>query len=256
MTDSIDSTATRADAARAHYDQAAASAPDFSLMNYGYSSSSESSAVADGAAEVYCLRLYEHAVRDTALNGRDVLEVSCGRGGGAAFLAETFGPRRYVGVDVSAENIRIAQAHHRAGNLEFAVGNAESLAFADASIDVVINIEASHLYDDRSAFFREVFRVLRPGGRFCYVDGCWKDDDCTEDLGTAGFRLLERRDITANVLEALRRDSARREAIIDGMPAELRERYKDWSGVVGYRAFRRFEEGETLYFSHLLERPG
>ncbi|MBN1239468.1 MAG: class I SAM-dependent methyltransferase [Gammaproteobacteria bacterium] len=250
-----DSPATRADAARAHYDQAAASAPDFSLMNYGYCAPSDDSVVADGAPEVYCLRLYEHAVRDTVLNGRDVLEISCGRGGGAAFLAKTFGPRRYVGVDVSAENIRIATALHHAGNLEFGVGNAESLEFADASFDVAVNIEASHLYDDRKAFFDEVFRVLRPGGRFCYVDGCWKDDDCTADLAGAGFALLERRNITANVLEALRRDSPRREAIVDAMPAEMREQYRDWSGVVGYRAFSRFESGETLYFSHLLERP-
>ena len=47
------------------------------------------------------------------------------------------------------------------------------------SFDVVINIEASHLYDDRARFFAEVLRVLKPGGHFCYTDGCWADDDCT-----------------------------------------------------------------------------
>lgn len=245
---------TRADAARAHYDQAAAAAPDFSLMNYGYFSSSGASAVPDGEPEVYCLRLYEHAVRETPLAGRDVVEISCGRGGGAAFLAAGFGPRRYAGVDVSEENVRIARALHASAGLEFHVGRAEALDFGDASFDVAINIEASHLYDDRRAFFAEVSRILRPGGRFCYVDGCWRHDDCTAELEAAGLRLLERLDITANVLNALRRDSARREAIVASMPAALREQYSDWSGVVGYRAFRRFETGETQYFSHLLER--
>jgi SAM-dependent methyltransferase len=259
-----DSQASRSEAARAHYDTAAGSAPDFTVMNYGYSAlpdesaggSDEASAVPRGHPEFYCLRLYEHAVRGIDLSGLNVLEVSCGRGGGAAFIARTFAPRRYLGIDLSEENVRLARTHQHADPLEFAVGNAQALDVPDASFDVVINIEASHLYDDRNAFFAEVFRVLNPGGRFCYVDGCWRNDDCSDDLKNAGFGLLERRDITANVLRALRLDTVRREAIVDAMPREdLRTEYKDWSGVVGYRAFQRFENGETLYFSHLLERP-
>ena len=34
----------------------------------------------------------------------------------------------------------------------------------------------------------------------------------------------------------------------------LRREYKDWGGVVGFRAHRRFVNRETLYFSHLLRR--
>lgn len=267
---------TKSEAARAHYDQAAESAPDFTVMNYGFSDESDQdradtaggqrpigestgralpSIVSAGEREFYCLRLYEHAVRDTELSGRDVLEVSCGRGGGAAFLARSFSPRRYVGIDLSEQNVRLAQVRESAANLEFEVGDAEALAAPDASFDVVVNIEASHLYDDRKAFFSEVHRVLKPGGRFCYVDGCWRGDDLEPDLRAAGFELLERRDITRNVLRALRLDSARREAIVDAMPQALQEQFKDWSGVVGHRAFRRFEQGETLYFSFLLRRP-
>ena len=36
---------------------------------------------------------------------------------------------------------------------------------------------------------------------------------------------------------------------------QLIEEYKDWGGVVGYRAYRRFAAGETLYFSHRLRSP-
>jgi hypothetical protein len=53
----------------------------------------------------------------------------------------------------------------------------------------------------------------------------------------------------------LERDSERREALFDAMSSpELRDEYKDWGGVVGYRAHRRFVNRETLYFSHLLRR--
>jgi ubiquinone/menaquinone biosynthesis C-methylase UbiE len=187
------------------------------------------------------------------MRGADVLEVSCGRGGGASFLLRTFQPASYTGIDFSEENIRIAEA--RADGPRFMIGDAQQLAFADESFDIVVNIEASHLYDDRNVFFSEVQRILRPGGRFCYADGCWANDDCSDDLRSAGFDILERREITEDVVAALEHDSARREALFDAMSSpELRNEYKDWGGVVGYRAHRRFVNRETLYFSHLLRR--
>lgn len=241
---------------REYYDRAADAVPQFTVLNYGFSSEPENSVIAGNEPEFYCLRLYEHTVRDTPLLGREVLEVSCGRGGGASFVSRTFAPRRYVGLDFSAENIRLARARAARDGLTFATGNAEQLDLPDASFDVVINIEASHLYDDRAKFFAEASRVLRPGGYFCYTDGCWADDDCTEDLLDAGFELLERLEITSNVLHALRKDSARRAELFDAMSnRDLREEYKHWGGVVGYRAYNRFAAGQTRYFSHRLRKP-
>ena len=241
---------------RAYYDRAASAVPQFTVLNYGFSSEPEASVIEPTHPEFYCLRLYEHTIRDTPLAGLDVLEVSCGRGGGASFVSRMFKPRRYLGLDLSPENVRLANERAAAATLEFTLGNAEQLDLPDSSFDVVINIEASHLYDDRGRFFGEVARVLRPGGYFCYTDGCWADDDCTEDLLAAGLELLERREITSNVIHALRKDSARRTALFDAMPdRDLREEYKHWGGVVGYRAYNRFEAGQTRYFSHRLRKP-
>ena len=239
-----------------YYDRAADAAPQFTVLNYGYSTDPEDTVIGANEPEFYCLRLYEHTVRDTPLAGRDVLEVSCGRGGGASFVSRTFEPQRYLGVDLSEENIKLATTRAARKGLAFATGNAEQLDLPDASFDVVINIEASHLYGDRTRFFAEALRVLRPGGIFCYTDGCWADDDCSEDLIDAGFELLERREITSNVLHALRKDSARRTALFDAMRnRDLREEYKHWGGVIGYRAYNRFEAGQTRYFSHRLRKP-
>ena len=238
----------------AYYDKAAAKVPEFTVLNYGYEAPADSSIVPQDHPEFYCLRLYEHTVRDVQLAGADVLEVSCGRGGGASFLYRAFNPRRYIGIDLSAENVRMASA--RQDGPQFMAGNAERLELDDRSFDVVINIEASHLYDDRRKFFAEAFRVLRPGGHFCYTDGCWADDDCTDDLLAAGFKLQERLEITANVIRALELDSERKAQLFDAMgDTELIQEYKDWGGVVGFRAHQRFVAGKTRYFSHLLLRP-
>jgi SAM-dependent methyltransferase len=241
---------------RDYYDRAADAIPQFTVLNYGFSSEPETSVIPATEPEFYCLRLYEHTVRDTPLAGRDVLEVSCGRGGGANFVSRTFEPQRYVGVDLSHENVRLASERAARQGLTFVIGDAERLDFPDGSFDVVINIEASHLYDDRCRFFAEVLRVLRPGGHFCYTDGCWADDDCTDDLESAGLELLERLEITKNVLHALRKDNSRRTALFDAMKnRDLREEYKHWGGVIGYRAYNRFEAGQTRYFSHRLRKP-
>lgn len=241
---------------RDYFDRAATNIPQFTVLNYGFSSDPENSIVPSGEPEFYCLRLYEHALGDTPLADSDVLEVSCGRGGGANFVHRTYRTHRLVGVDLSPENIKLARSREALPGVEFHVGNAERLEFPDESFDAVINIGASHLYDDRTRFFAEARRVLRPGGTFCYTDGCWADDDCTEDLLTAGLELQTRVEITANVLRALRRDSARRAALFDALAdRKLREEYKHWAGVVGYRAYERFHAGQTRYFSHKLRRP-
>ncbi len=59
------------------------------------------------------------------------------------------------------------------------------------------------------------------------------------------------------MLHALRKDNTRRTALFDAMKnRDLREEYKHWGGVVGYRAYNRFEAGQTRYFSHRLRKPG
>jgi SAM-dependent methyltransferase len=245
-------TDSKSDTARRFYDATAIAAQDFSFMNYGYA---RNDAVADGA-EGYCLALYRHLLEGVDLRGKRVLEVSCGRGGGAAEVASAFGPAQYIGVDISAQNLEIAR--RRFGdvpNLGFEEGRAEALPAKSASIDAVINVEASHLYDDPARFFAEVFRVLAPRGQFFYADLFWSNSEPQRFLREAGFRIATEEDITADVLRALELDSERRERIVSAMPADLQENYRDWSGVKGYRAYNRFAAREWVYRAFRAERP-
>ena len=65
-------------------------------------------------------------------------------------------------------------------NVTFQQGNIGSLPFADSAFDIVLSLNGFHAFPDKEAAYREVFRVLKPGGTFCgcfYVAGECKQSD-------------------------------------------------------------------------------
>lgn len=76
-------------------------------------------------------------------------------------------------------------ARHRAelaglGNIHFLQGDVGCLPFGDASFDLVLSLNGFHAFPSKEAAYREVLRVLRPGGVFCgcfYVEGQQKRTD-------------------------------------------------------------------------------
>ena len=238
---------SRSEQARQFYNAAAGASQDFAFMNYGFAPLGAELA-ASTEPEKYCLQLYRHLIGGTALAGKRVVEVSCGRGGGAAHVASTYEPASYTGIDISEKNLALAA--NRFGdvsNLRFQQGNAESLPLADSSCDVVLNVEASHLYDNPDRFFLEARRILAPGGVLLHVDLAWKDKDPPGMIAAAGFKVREVEDITMNVVDALELDSVRREAIVLSFPEGMRKDFRDWSGVKDYRAYNRLKNGEWIY---------
>jgi ubiquinone/menaquinone biosynthesis C-methylase UbiE len=238
---------SRNEQARQFYDAAGSISTDFAFMNYGYAPLSAELA-GSTEPEKYCLQLYRRLIGATGLRGKRVVEVSCGRGGGAAHVATSFQPASYLGIDISEKNLGLASARFPGvSNLKFQQGNAEALPLPDASVDVVLNVEASHLYDNPAKFIGEVHRVLVPGGRFLHVDLAWKDKDPPGMIAAAGFTVNEVEDITANVVLALELDSVRREAIVQTFPEAMRKDFRDWSGVKDFRAYNRLKNGEWVY---------
>jgi SAM-dependent methyltransferase len=238
---------SRSEQARQFYDAAASASQDFAFMNYGFAPLSAELAESD-EPEKYCLQLYRQLLGGADLRGKRVVEVSCGRGGGAAHVAATYQPASYLGIDISERNLALAaQRFAGVANLGFKAGNAEKLPLADASCDALLNVEASHLYDDPAKFFAEALRVLKKGGTFFHVDLAWKDKDPPGMIAAAGFEVMAVEDITANVVQALDLDSARREAIVMSFPESMRKDFRDWSGVRDFRAYNRLKTGEWVY---------
>ncbi len=127
-----------------------------------------------------------------------VLEVECGDGDGALFLAREFPAARVRGVDRAEERVRAATARvglDPEGRIAFKAGRPRSLPYPDDFFDLVVQAHG------RPAA-AELTRVLRPGGHLILVSL-----DQPGDSEGLGARLLRRR-LARRGIELLERDRA------------------------------------------------
>ncbi len=233
--------------------------PNFRFMNYGFADDSELELLEADEPDRLFIQLYNMNIRDVEMEGKEVLEVGSGRGGGASWIARTYNPKSLLAVDYSAEAVALSHEwFSNQGNLEFKEGNAQDLPLSDDSFDVVYNVESSHCYANIPDFLSEVFRVLRPGGRFCWTD--MRDLRTMERMHDqfleTGFSIDSRADVTSNVLDALDMiDEGRREMIRESAPSSLRKSFETFGGVPGTPVYEALKSGKIQYFRYLLSKP-
>ncbi len=204
-----------------------------------------------------CIQLYHHVATQVELQGRHVLEVSCGHGGGASYVARTLHPASYVGLDLNRDGVRFCRDRHRVDGLTFLAGDAGNLPFADRAFDAVINVEASHCYPDFPRFLSEVARVLRPNGHFLYADFRFgggadgKDFSAWErELASTPLQLIHSRMINPEVRRGMELNAARsRDLIVRHLPGFLGGLGRDFAGLPGSRVFDALVRGEVSYRS-------
>ena len=231
---------------------------DFGFMNYGFIDSDQPTLEPEDEPDRPFIQLYHMNIRDVDLEGKQVLEVGSGRGGGAHWIARTYNPDSLTGLDYSAAAVNLcSRMYGRQGNLRFIEGNAMKLPFENDSFDVVYNVESSHCYSDMFAFIHEVFRVLRPGGYFAWTD--FRDEkrmqEIREIFDTTEFSIVKNADITTEVIAALDQISDDKQSRIEkGTGRIIRRSFETFAGVRGTPVYESFQNGSLRYYRYLLRK--
>jgi ubiquinone/menaquinone biosynthesis C-methylase UbiE len=225
---------------------------DVVFLNWGYEEDPPLALKLDEADEPnrYSIQLYHQTATQVDLAGKKVLEVSCGHGGGASYLARTLHPASYTALDFNPDGVAFCKKRHQVPGLEFVQGDAQQMPFPDESFDAVINVEASHIYPDFARFVSEVGRVLRPGGHFLHTDFRHRDDipSWQATLAKPPLRLISERIISEEVVRGLHENSPRSNELINRrLPAFLRKLGREFAVVDGSWFYRDLERGEITY---------
>jgi 2-polyprenyl-3-methyl-5-hydroxy-6-metoxy-1,4-benzoquinol methylase len=229
---------------------------DFFAMNFGYHDGRV--LVSEHEVERFPLQLYARVVDGVPIEGKDVVDVSCGRGGGLAWITQQRVPRSTRGLDLTPVNIQLCTAQWSRLPMSFSVGSATEVPLASQTADAVLSVEASHCYPDLSAFLRESARVLRKDGVLCWTDfEKVTRSEARRALSTQYFGQLDEVDITEHVMNAMNLDRERRRALIRNHTSRA------WWGMLDHFAgssteadtFTRFRDGRSRYFLCRLRQP-
>jgi len=161
-----------------------------------------------------------------------ILDVGCGLGGAARYLASTFGCK-VSGIDITAEYVAVGNQLNQSlgldGQINLSVASATDMPFGDAEFDRASMLHVGMNVADKPALMAEIGRVTKPGGYFAVFDVmrvgggvieypvAWAANESTSfvrsvddyrgALEGASFEVIditEKRDVALNFFEAIK----------------------------------------------------
>ena len=244
---------------------------DWVTMNYGYAlPSADGKLLSDlseeqDRRELYSIQLYYYTASVLPgvkkLDGKTLVEVGSGRGGGLSFLTRFLNPAKAIGIDFSQNQVDFCNRRHAdVSNLNYYQGNAETFmeleALKDESVDLLVNVESSHCYGNIDNFFTQINRALTKDGFFCFTDFRSKENMVELNKKLAEFfTVINQEDISKNVMHALKLDTDRRLQVIqEKCPKMFVPLIQKFSGVEGTRIYEELANEETQYWAWTLAK--
>ncbi|MDY0279869.1 MAG: class I SAM-dependent methyltransferase [Salinivirgaceae bacterium] len=229
------------------------------FMNYGYKHPDLNVDLSpEDEPNRYSAQLYHLLGCAVELQGKDIVEIGCGRGGGLSYIVKTFKPHTALGIDLNKNATKFCNKHYKHVGLSFLQGDAQNLQMlSDNTYDAIFNVESSHRYPRMDLFLSEVKRLLRPGGYFLYTDFRYDYEmsELKQQLNESGLELVKEVMITDNVVAALKADDARKRLLIKRLaPRFIHKVALNFAGTVGSETYNQFANHKYEYYHYVLKK--
>jgi len=241
-------------------------------MNWGYASLEKDGVLVKNLSqedenERFSIQLYHYMSTGMGtwknLEGKTLVEVSSGRGGGLDYISRYLNADKCIGVDISQVQIDYCRKIYGSNKkLMFVNGESEKLSklqeLNNEEIDIIINVESGHCYSNFQKFIQEVDRVLKPGGLFAYSDFRpsheWEKTE--QELTGFSLKIAKKENISQNVMHSLKLDESRKwELIKNKLGPVLRFFFKQIGGVKGSHIFEGLSKGTMISMAYVLKKP-
>ena len=132
-----------------------------------------------------------------------VLDVGSGTGGPSIYMAAASGCH-FTGVEVNAVGIEVANTMvtnaDMADRVSFVQADGMAMPFPDESFDIAISMNVMNVFADKVGLFREVRRLLKPGGKWAFLSGTFDfapEDQAAKERLAAGYAIPQYTDTLA-----------------------------------------------------------
>lgn len=181
--------------------------------------------------------------------GETVLDLGSGGGIDCFFAAKTVGPGgRVIGIDMTDRMLELATQNATklgATNVEFKKGHIEEIPQPDSTVDLVISNCVIALSDDKDAVFREIFRILKPGGRLVISDMV-TNEELPEDVRRSAAEWVTcvgGADLKDRYLQRIERAGFERREVVEDVPVSERDDGQPWRSHVRSITVKAFKPG-------------
>ena len=143
------------------------------------------------------------------------------------------------------------------GKLNLPLNCDACIIFSINTFDAVINVESSHCYGNMKKFLNEVYRVLKKGGHFTWVDLRGKDmvRDTESAFEGVNLKCIHEQTITSEVIQALDGIHERKMQMIKlHVPKFLQSAFKDFAGVKKSKIYNAFNDGNAVYLAKAFQK--
>ena len=228
------------------------------FMNLGLSEKPSKEIKSIDSADTHHISLYMKMldmVPNIQENGKNfsAIEIGCGRGGGCYVMKNYYQIPDITAVDLSSANIKLASKF--VPEVNFIADDAVTFT-TEKKFDIVLNLESSHRYSSRLAFFKKVESMMKADGCFVFGDMIRKHEleEVEKMLQESGLKIIKVETANEGVVNSINHNSPKQYPMVTKFPFLFPKRIHSFCVTIHSRAYNKLKNGDVLYNLYLLKK--